>query len=400
MLDDGSRVLARQKALPVSSYSSKSSTSVFDSMDFIFKDRALLTAFEESLQKEFAAESLLFYRASQHYRDKVTAVKSKNDFTGSIESEETLQCAKTIIGEAQVIFNKFINPVTATAQVNIRGNMRKDIESILADAQSALSSSQPRLNLANLSKIFDVAIREVTTMLIKDKIPNFVHGENAPRRLRFTAVAIEEMADLLSLWAKEEDFLLRHDAFDLSMEQRSEWDQHFKSSQFTSAMQNVLVRQNPSHLREANEGPLLPPSALFLSQCGRFPSTDGLIKSSQSDISSILGTTPPPTAIKPMSQWHSHQIRCQQEAWSTFRDLAEFPAKLRIKIGIIYVGSGSKRNIFQNDIFMHDIADFIGTDGDGESPDGAGNFDPQKRHEETCTVGACPTTFKRLNRSV
>ena len=71
----------------------------------------------------------------------------------------------------------------------------------------------------------------------------------------------------------------------------------------------------------------------------------------QSDISSILGTTPPPTAIKPMSQWHSHQIRCQQEAWSTFRDLAEFPAKLRIKIGIIYVGSGSKRNIFQNDIF-------------------------------------------------
>ena len=58
-------------------------------------------------------------------------------------------------------------------------------------------------------------------MLIKDKIPNFVHGENAPRRLRFTAVAIEEMADLLSLWAKEEDFLLRHDAFDLSMEQRS-----------------------------------------------------------------------------------------------------------------------------------------------------------------------------------
>jgi hypothetical protein len=414
---------AKKKAPPPQS----PHVSMLDSMKWILKDEDILNDFQEKLEAEYAAESLLFYRETRDWKimalEEKALARSKHRSSSSLFAANKKEKEKAL-EEARNIFNKYIKP-GSDFQINVPSIMVKNLRTALGIENPADKAKQERAKklaeekakealaaaLANGEpapaplpvvkeppppkvvldpEVFAPAIREVTVMLLKDKVPAYIANPKAPRRVKVIS-EIEKCHRMIATWAMDEN----------AIAESSNTRRHLKPFVPTSsnnADDLSLISSSVVSAKYFNPYFCSPPPPLptsLLASLGRFPypplprispisaSATSTNTSSSSSMNSNSGSgsalnsgssasssTSPivPTSLSVSDSLASslvegggglHDIRSSylESSSNAFEEelkaIDTTPCKTLIKIGVVYV---KPRQYFQRDMFLNDTA--------------------------------------------
>ena len=224
---------------------------MLDTMAWLLIDDDVLDDFQRSLEAEYAAESLLFWRATLQFDALVqaavdaqaqlaqqpgsgsgdTRARSGQQPASSVEAEaEASRAADAVDQKAHAIFEEFIKP-GSDKQVNVPAKMvsavrlalgiedPKERAAVAKRAKAAEAAGKPAEappappappSGVALANVWAACVREVTVMLLKDKVPSYASSVGAPRRMGLVGM-VEGAHRGCVTWAHEEGRLLAGD---------------------------------------------------------------------------------------------------------------------------------------------------------------------------------------------
>jgi hypothetical protein len=372
--------------------------SMLDSMNWILRDDAVMNDFQEKLESEYAAESLIFYRAAREFH--VAAVAEKANLVRKQEQEGQAYgldwSSSPSVEMAKSIYHKFIK-AGSDHQINVNFCLSSALGLFFSsfpidyDYCCCCSAQVPSIMVKNIRlalgieipletskrekaekealengikldppppieldpEVFASAIREVTVMLLKDKVPAYVSNEKAPRRVKMIS-EIEKCHRSQATWALDESLVA-----DSSNTRRRLKDFIPDNSDDTHMASSISVKYFDPYFCSSPP----PLATTMLASLGRFPfpPVPRLAPIAPATASPSIGTKQPPnpsaglltnSVLSPVECDPSslvvegggglHDIRSSyQEVASAsleedMKAIDETPAKALIKIGVVY----------------------------------------------------------------